>query len=98
MKFIHFLLASKFSSYHNELLIYCKTRDVKSTCIGSATPTKVLISSTILGFPSHCISNSIIISPGSPSIMETPERPKGDVEVKLFQTDIADEFLAHNWM
>lgn len=44
------------------------------TCMGSATPTLVLISSTMFGLPSHCISNSIVTLPGSPpcSRMEIP--------------------------
>jgi hypothetical protein len=45
----------------------------KTTCTGNATPTRVLISSIILGLPSHCISNSIVTPSPPSSIIVTPK-------------------------
>jgi len=45
----------------------------RSTCTGSATPRRVLISSIILGFPSHCISSSIVTPSPPSSIIDTPK-------------------------
>lgn len=53
-------------------LRFSKANHVKRTCIGKATPTLVTISRITLGFPSHCISNSMVISPGSLSSTEIP--------------------------
>lgn len=59
----------------NQIMTMTRTSmiNISLTCIGSRTPTLVTISSIILGFPSHCNSNSIVIALASPSTIETPK-------------------------